>query len=422
MTDSKDTLDADSEGSADASAPEMQAGQLPGLKQSHPSKRVALLHWESSAITATDWAGLAVSEWARGLQRLGHDVHVFTRGDASNQDLQEIDGVIFHILGAEVAADRLICAEHAAAAFCSSIQIEESKNGRFEIIHAHGWMTIPALDRLKRMHDYHSLLTMFSIEASRTRGDASRELSRAISGLEQHAVGICKRIMVLDQGLCEQIITSYAAFPKCIEIIKSGFDDSRFEGPVDPVEVKARYNIGPDEDLVLFVGELSDDCGALHLLEGLSQLFESRDRARVIVVGDGEQYWPLKVRAHYLGIEHLTCMPGHREGREVYDLYRAADLLVAPGAGKSSRTSIICGLAAGTPVVASISAGRNLIDDQVNGILVEPQARTLAQAIYRVLGDKQHSSKLAHAGRETVKRRFSWDLASRELSHIYANL
>ena len=86
--------------------------------------------------------------------------------------------------------------------------------------------------------------------------------------------------------------------------------------------------------------------------------------------------------------------------------------------------SLLEAMAAGCPVVATRAGGiPDLVEDGVNGLLVEPGDRdALALALHRLLVDRDLAARLGRAARETVRRRFTAEHALARLDQLYSGL
>src|SRR5438874_10715112 len=58
--------------------------------------RIALFSWETLHSIAVGGVGVHVTELAAGLERRGHEVHVFTRQGRGQPQYDRLDGVHYH--------------------------------------------------------------------------------------------------------------------------------------------------------------------------------------------------------------------------------------------------------------------------------------------------------------------------------------
>jgi glycosyltransferase involved in cell wall biosynthesis len=90
---------------------------------------------------------------------------------------------------------------------------------------------------------------------------------------------------------------------------------------------------------------------------------------------------------------------------EVAEALDRATVLVLPSRSEGMGRVLVEALCRGRPVVASRVGGiRDVVTDDVNGLLVEPRSRqALADALVRVLGDQAEAERLAVAARPSVE-------------------
>jgi len=79
-------------------------------------------------------------------------------------------------------------------------------------------------------------------------------------------------------------------------------------------------------------------------------------------------------------------------------------------------------MAEGCPVIyANRSSGPELIQDGVNGLLVDPDDEAqIAQSILRLLDDRNFAYQLGVAGRRAIEEHFSVDHIVRQFVDFYA--
>ena len=188
-----------------------------------------------------------------------------------------------------------------------------------------------------------------------------------------------------------------------------------------------RQTISERESIVLFVGRLIENKGCRDLIEALSLLREeTRSRARLWIVGDGDERDRLPTAARDLGLEMKTEFFGAVEHRRLADFYAAADLVVVPsksgtsGEAEGQNVVVLEAFAAHACVVATRLGGiPSMVRDQETGVLVEPgNPPALAEAIESLLNDVDLRRKLsANAFIEVSK--YNWPRLAEEFRDLY---
>jgi glycosyltransferase involved in cell wall biosynthesis len=199
-----------------------------------------------------------------------------------------------------------------------------------------------------------------------------------------------------------------------ITVVRNGISLTRFEGTA-PGGLRDALTRGADRPIVLTIARLTDQKGHDVLLEAATHVPEGL----FVLAGDGPLRPALEQRARQLGIERRIIFLGQRE--DVPELLAAADLFVLPSLYEGLPLSVLEAMAAGTPVIATAIGGTDeAVIDGSTGLLVPPRdARALAGAIQRLLGDPPLARRLAEAGLARVYREFAGDKMASRVSRVY---
>jgi glycosyltransferase involved in cell wall biosynthesis len=171
----------------------------------------------------------------------------------------------------------------------------------------------------------------------------------------------------------------------------------------------------PEEEFVLFVGELSADKGLPTLLRAYESL--GGKRPPLLLVGrrmpDTPAHLPSGAQMH-LDWPHDHVMAAFR--RCVFAVLPSICLDACP-------TTVLEAMASGRPVVATTTGGVvDIIADGENGLLVPPgDEGMLAGAMGRLLIDADLSARLATGARERV-RQFTASAVAERLEAVYARV
>lgn len=147
--------------------------------------------------------------------------------------------------------------------------------------------------------------------------------------------------------------------------------------------------------------------------------------ARLRVVGFEESDDPrLEREVKRLGLAEGIIFEGRQRAEEVQAFYSAADVLVLPSAYEGMPMTLLEGMLAGLPVVATnVSGHPDAVVDGVNGFLVpldDPTA--LAERCVELLMDPKARSSMGAAAAATVRGRFLVERQLEDLVSIYRGL
>jgi glycosyltransferase involved in cell wall biosynthesis len=178
---------------------------------------------------------------------------------------------------------------------------------------------------------------------------------------------------------------------------------------------------------ILGVGRLVAKKGFDVLVEACGALSRRGVPFEALIVGQDDKAGDeLRRRIAGLGLGDRVALPGAMSQAELLAEYRRASALcmpcrVLPDDRDGIPNVLVEAMAAGAPVVASAVSGiPELVDDGVNGLLVEPeQPEVLADALLRLHDDPALAARLSDAARATVRERFDGDRLARELASLF---
>jgi glycosyltransferase involved in cell wall biosynthesis len=269
------------------------------------------------------------------------------------------------------------------------------------------WSSVPVLSLLQATGGPDALLSIRSLE--RQRSDLNTDLSREIEAIERAGLAEANTVFWQEPAVARAV---QELWPDCAGKLVSGSPDfpvDQFENLQDPGAIKGRYQVGPVDPTILYVGDLDERHAADVLVKSMPTVLRNHKQARLVIVGDGELLWPLKVYARYLLIEHAVRLVGHMEGRPLAELIQAADVVAVPSRVQTEWWPIQAAWAAGRPVVASHEMAAGLaLENEKDAVLVYPHESSCVWGIERVLFDEELRRTMGSRGREKVEKRFGW--------------
>ncbi|MBD3387397.1 MAG: glycosyltransferase [Candidatus Altiarchaeales archaeon] len=172
---------------------------------------------------------------------------------------------------------------------------------------------------------------------------------------------------------------------------------------------------------IITAGVLVDKKGHKYLIEALKKVKESYPDVELTVVGDGPLRGELEGQALRAGVADNVRFLGFRDVRELPSLFASSDVFVLPSLSEGMPLVLLEAMSVGRAVVASnVDGVPDVIEDGVNGLLVEPaRPDLLADALNRLLGDDALLARLSENARQRVLSGFTWDVISSETHKVY---
>ena len=188
--------------------------------------------------------------------------------------------------------------------------------------------------------------------------------------------------------------------------VHEGIDVDRVSA-APPVNLHEAFFLPHGAPVVGNVAALVPHKGQRYLIDAAHLVVQQLPDVRFVILGEGElrDHLERQVREHRL--EKHVVLPGFRT--DVVGCIKAFDLFVMSSVTEGLGTSLLDAMAAARPIVATTAGGiPELVVHGVNGLLVPPRdARALADAIVRALGDAVMRQRMGDAGLARVTERFT---------------
>ena len=197
------------------------------------------------------------------------------------------------------------------------------------------------------------------------------------------------------------------------------FPTHDFESRLDPGAVKARYQIGPVDPTILFIGDMDERHAPDVLMKSVPAVLRNHPQARFAFVGDGDLFWPMKVHARYLLLENVVRLLGHLADRPLFDLIQAADIVVVPSREATEWWQVQAAWAAGRPVVVSDPIAKAMgLEHEQDHVSIYPHESSCVWGIERLLYDETLRTAIARRGRQKLEERFGWNIVAEQVEEL----
>jgi glycosyltransferase involved in cell wall biosynthesis len=178
--------------------------------------------------------------------------------------------------------------------------------------------------------------------------------------------------------------------------------------------LRSRSGIPKDRPVILNVGRLSAEKDHLTLLEAMRHV-----EAHLVIVGEGPERARIEQHIREFNLAGAVTLTGQQPSAEPY--YGIADIAVLSSRTEGSPNALLEAMAAGVPVVATAVGGvPEMVSDGESALLVEPgNAPALAEAITRLLRNREVARRLANRAQSLVRERHTPEIRMRRLAGIY---
>ena len=220
-------------------------------------------------------------------------------------------------------------------------------------------------------------------------------LSDAVISTSNEQAAIIKKIFFINEAKIFKVF--------------NGIDPASFS-PSSNIIIRQKRNMAPGENLLLSIARLEKDKGIQNIIYALPDILKVFPDTKLMVVGDGSYAPELKKQVKKLKLESNVIFTGMLPFESLPDYFNACDLFINPTIRQNGYDlTILEAMACEKPVVVSnIGSVPTVIENGVDGLLVPTgDIKKLAEAIIRVLRDKELAERLGKAARKKIVEKFS---------------
>lgn len=299
----------------------------------------------------------------------------------------------------------------------------KSHVGRFDIVHVHGLYRYPpiAAARHARRHNVPYIMRPFGSLDPYLYNKAERRSFKRFHELLFDFPALNNASAIQYTADEEMALTKPLGLRAPAIIIPVGLDADIFDRPDLDGRMRKKLGVG-NRPLVLFFGRLAPKKGLDISIRAFARVREQFPDAVFVIAGPDNDGMKPQVEQWLdeAGVRGSTILPGMLNGDDRIALLRDADLFVLQSHTENFGISVVEALAAGTAVV--ISDRINLWPDiaQYDAGLITPcEASLAADAMIKVLADKNLQLQLVQGGSKLINERYSRTAIVNQLLVLY---
>ena len=293
------------------------------------------------------------------------------------------------------------------------------KEGKFDVIHAHDWLVAYAAKTLKNSYDIPIVSTIHATEAGRNSG-IHDETQRYINDTEWMLTYESTEVIVNSNFMkCELQRLFGLPFEK-INVIPNGLNLNMYSGIEKDYEFRRRY-AADNEKIIMCAGRLVYEKGFQHLIDAMPKILANYNDAKLIIAGKGGMLDELKQKVSYLGIDNKVYFTGKLDSKDLFKMYKCADIAVFPSTYEPFGLVAIEAMYGGIPTVVSDVGGLDeIVTHGVDGMKsYAGNANSIADSVLTLLFDHQLCDNIVKNAKVKVKNTYNWNKIAQETYFAY---
>lgn len=276
---------------------------------------------------------------------------------------------------------------------------------KFDIIHAHDWMTYPAGMLLARITGRPLVAHIHSTEFDRS----GEHVNQRIYDIERRGMHSAMRVIAVSQLTKNIAVHRYAVPEQRVEVVYNGVD-------LEPASV-GMTGIRSKDKIVLYFGRITHQKGPEYFVRAAKRVLEVMDNVKFVVAGSGDMAKRMIELAAEMGIGHKVLFTGFLRGADIKRVFNLADLYVMPSVSEPFGIAPLEAMSHNVPALISKSSGVSEV--LTHALKVDFwDVDDMANKIVAVLRYPPLSQTLQEHGSFEV-RRLTWEGAAQCCEQVY---
>ena len=285
------------------------------------------------------------------LEKLGHQVYVFTTSDPSiNMDEKNV----FRVASLPFRSSRRVGVMYAPRL------ARKIKRLNLDIIHTNTEFPLGIFGRtmarelnIPHLHTYHTIyeeythyIVKFGLLDTIAKS-AARRLSHNFCNSADKVIAPTNKVR--DLLLSYHVNKEISVIPTGINLDKYSIHNYHRE---EILEIRKSLGINEDDKVILYIGRLSEEKNIDELINAMEIYLKDKSNTKFVLVGNGPDAEQLKSLVINKGIANKTIFAGEKPWDEIGKYYQIGDVFVSASQSETQGLTYIEALASALPVVA----------------------------------------------------------------------
>lgn len=287
-------------------------------------------------------------------------------------------------------------------------EVARKNADRFDVIHAHDWLTYYAGIAAKRVTGKPLVVHIHATEFDRS----GENVNQTVYDIERAGMEAADKVIAVSNLTRNIVISRYGIPADKVVTVHNAVRFASGSG----VEVERRV----DDKIVTFLGRITYQKGPDYFVEAAAKVLKRVSNVRFVMAGNGDMFRHVIRRVAKLGIADRFHFTGFLKGDDVQKMFAMSDVYVMPSVSEPFGISPLEAMKSNVPVIISKQSGvAEVLDYAIKLDYWDVDA--MADAIYGLVKYPALSQMFATKGLEEVTR-LKWDNAAAKVKAVYASV
>lgn len=230
------------------------------------------------------------------------------------------------------------------------------------------------------------------------------------------------RIICVSEKVKNFVINDEGVRQDKLQVIYNGIDTAKLDVVRDLIVERRKLGLSVSAPVVGILANFNLVKGHSYFLEACAEVKKDVPDLQILIAGGGIREPEIRKHADSLGLSGAAVFTGYTE--DIAGVLSAMDILVSSSLSEGFSNTILEALYMRKSVVATdVGGNAEVIFNNKTGILVPPAEHgVIAQAVLRLIKDKELSVKLGENGRKLIEEKYLLKAMMANTSALYEEL
>ncbi|NVM53889.1 MAG: glycosyltransferase family 4 protein [Candidatus Helarchaeota archaeon] len=365
-------------------------------------------------------SGIHAFELTKELVKFGHEIHIITKGEPTQERYEIFRGLHIHRMLNFVPTPYYFPLNSAMLWQYGKRIIRKLS---LDILLGHGFETSLYFKLKETIPFIYKAAGTIELQKNRKfviwRDIFGKLYFPLLGRLEKIAVTHADFVIAISDTIKHELISAYQVPDKKIYRIYNGVDVQRFHPSQNYTKLKRDLGLNSNK-IILFVGRMSPIKGPQILMQAIPTVIKKFPESIFLFLGDGPLSSHLQYISRKLHVTRYVKFMGFISNSEIPKYFAMADLCVIPSLYEPFGLVALESLASGTPILSSIQGGLAEIHKFLKGFstITPLTPNSVAKQLDSLLSNPKKLEDLGRVGRKIVTQHFTWKHCASQTNKI----
>jgi len=280
-----------------------------------------------------------------------------------------------------------------------------AKQEKYDIIHAHDWLTFPAAILAKKATGKPFVAHVHATDFDRSGGNANPDVYQ----IEKAGMDSADRIITVSDHTRRLLCEKYAIDISKITTVHNGVEPFQSQTITRHKHSKKKR--------VTFLGRITVQKGPRYFIDVARKILERRKDVEFVMAGSGDLLQPMIEQVRTYKMTDHFLFPGFITGSRITDLLNSSDVFIMPSVSEPFGLAPLEAMHCKVPVIISKQSGvSEVVQHAIKVDFWDTDA--MADAVYSILMRPVLKQMLMNMGAAEVQK-VRWEVTAAKIVNIY---